>query len=416
LRDELGRLLVSIDRTEEAEQWYERWLLEAPAADPALLGLIRLRLKEKNFAADLIRCDALLTLRPQLAEGLQLKAETLMALHREREAAAIYSELATLPAHRVDAELGLGRATRVFAGESAAGAHFAAALSVEPGRPAVRFHAVGRAAVRSEAFLRELTGGREESDRSGAAPGPSSVMERAPRLVEWAGLYADLGEFALAVRCLRAARVADPDYFPAWAQLAEFLAIDRQFDAALAEFALLRAAMPENRQVLLGEARALAWSRRYQPALTAYAALAALNPADPVPLREAARTAGWGKMRDRGAGLYRRIWTSEPVDRVLAAKLKPVLEGATGSEIVARWRQWTENPMLASEPFGWGERFAEDRFDLRSALPESRRRRIDEVYLEVLPRLRLQRAWWLSGKFCASGGGVGPAGDRAIRA
>jgi hypothetical protein len=174
--------------------------------------------------------------------------------------------------------------------------------------------------------------------------------------------------------------------------------------------------MPENRQVLLGEARALAWSRRYQPALTAYAALAALNPADPVPLREAARTAGWGKMRDRGAGLYRRIWTSEPVDRVLAAKLKPVLEGATGSEIVARWRQWTENPMLASEPFGWGERFAEDRFDLRSALPESRRRRIDEVYLEVLPRLRLQRAWWLSGKFCASGGGVGPAGDRAIRA
>lgn len=395
VRVELGRLLVSVDRTEEAEQFYERWLLEAPNAEPPLVGLVRLRLKERDFSAALVRCDALLTLRPRLPEAMRLKAETLLALHRDREAAAIYSELATLPDQRAEAELGLGRATSGFAGETAAAGHYAAALRLEPERPAARFHAAGRATARTENFLRALTGGVEAQYRSGAPATAASVPTTAPRLLEWAGLYAEHGDFSLAVRCLKAARMADAEYFPAAVQLAEFLAIDKQFDAALIEFAQLREAMPGNRQVLIGEARALAWSRRYEAALAAYENLAVLNPADPVPQREAARAAGWGKMRDRAAALYRRIWTAEPVDRILAAQLKPVLEGAAGDELVMRWRQWTENPVDAAETFAASERFAGERFALQAALPEPRRKRIDEAYLAILPALRLQRAWWL---------------------
>src|SRR5204862_189213 len=75
LRDELGRLLLSADRLEQAEQHYERWLLEQPTAEPAMLGLVRLRLKEKNFAAALMRADVVLTLRPNHIEALRLKGE-----------------------------------------------------------------------------------------------------------------------------------------------------------------------------------------------------------------------------------------------------------------------------------------------------------------------------------------------------
>ena len=397
VRDELGQLLLSADRLEEAEQFYEQWLYETPAAEPALLGLARLRVKEKNYAAALVRCDAVLVLRPDAPEARRLKADVLLATHRAREAAEIYGSLTALPAERREAEIGLGRAARETTGEKEAETHFTAAAQTDPGRPAARFFLAGRAVTAKDDFLLTLTGGAEKEyqfDREAPA-GSRAVPESAPQLVEWANLFVEHGEFGRAVRCLQSARVADPDYYPAWTQLAELLAIDAQFEVALREFARLRAAMPDNRQVLLGEARAMAWSRRYDESLAAYARLAALNPADPVPRREAARTAGWGKRRERGAELYATAWCAQPVDRALAGLLRPALEGAAGSELVATWRQWTENPAESVEPFVWTERFAADRFALREALPENRRARLDQVYLQLLPDLRQQRAWWL---------------------
>jgi predicted Zn-dependent protease len=395
-REDLAALLVSGGRTEEAEQMYERWLLDSPSAEPALLGMVRLRMKEKDFAAALNRCDALLTLKPDSPDALQLRAEILLALHRPAEAREIYPRLAAWPGRRVDAELSQGRAARELKDEAAAAQHFQAAVALAPDRPAARFAAAGLGLPQDDTFLRQLTGGADEEYRGPGAPmAAQPVPETAPRLVEWASLYAERGEFARAVRCLKAARIADPDYYPAWAQLAEYLAIDAQFDAALAEFAALCAAMPDNRQILIGEARALAWSRKYDESLAAYARLAALNPADPVPRREAARTAGWGKMRERGAALYATAWSGEPVDQQLAPQLKPVLEGAAGADITQRWRRWTEAPAGEDAPFAWAERFAAERFALRDALPENRRALLDRVYVEVLPAFRLQRSWWL---------------------
>lgn len=398
-REDLAALLVSSGRTEEAEQMYEQWLLESPAAEPALLGLVRLRMKEKDFAAALARCEALLTLKPDLPAALQLQTEILIALHRPADAAAIYPRLAAWPGQRLEAELAHGRAARALKDDAAAMRHFQAAVTLAPDRPAARFAAAGPDIVQDEAFLRQLTGGIEDQYRGpGVAVAAQTVPETAPRLVEWAGLYAEQGEFARAVRCLKAARLADPEYYPAWAQLAEYLAIDAQFDEALKEFAALREAMPDNRQILMGEARALAWSRKYEESLAAYAHLAALNPADPVPRREAARTAGWGKLRERGAALYATAWATDPVDQLLAQRLRPILEGAAGAEVTDKWRHWSEAPKTEEAPFAWTERFAAERFALRDALPENRRGLIDRAYLEVLPAFRLQRSWWLENR------------------
>lgn len=387
-RDELGRLLISADRLEEADQFYERWAYETPGADVALLGLVRVRLKEKDFSAALARCDALLILRPEHAEALRLKAEALAALHRDRDAAEVWENLARRPEYRIDSEIALGRIAGRLKNRSGAEKYFGAALALAPQRPAARFFATGLMGVRSDEFFGSIVAVVENRDR-GVTP------ERAGPLMEWAGLYAESGDFGRAVRCLQAARTVDPDYFPAWAQLAEFLAIEAQFDASLAEFAALKQAMPGNRQVLLGEARTLAWSRRYEKALAAYAALTALDPADPVPRREAARTAGWAKERSQGAGLYASAWESRPVDRRLVELLPAVIEGAFNSELTETWRRWLESPRFADEPFAWTERFAGDRFQLRAALPAARRARLDDIYLELLPALRIQRAWWL---------------------
>lgn len=398
-REDLAGLLVSAGRTEEAEQIYEQWLLETPSSEAALLGLVRLRVKEKDFGSALARCEALLVLRPELPAARHLQAEILRALHRPVEAAAIYARLAVWRGQRADAELGHGRAALDLKDPEAAALHFEAALAAAPDRPATRFAAEGAGLAKDDAFLRTLTGGLEAEYHGPDAPlVASSVPETAPRLVEWAALYAEQGQFSQAVRCLKAARLADADYYPAWAQLAEMLAIDAQFDAALAEFAALRAAMPDNRQVLLTQARALAWSRKYEESLTAYAKLAALNPADPVPRREAARAAGWGKLRDRGAELYATAWAGQPVDQLLAAKLRPVLEGAAGTEVTENWRRWAEAPASAEAPFAWTERFAAERFALRDALPENRRGLLERVYLDVLPALRVQRSWWLENR------------------
>jgi predicted Zn-dependent protease len=395
-RDELGRLLVSADRTEEAEQFYEQWLLDAPGAEPARLGLVRVALKEKNFVTALARGDALLATRPELPEAWRLKAEALRGLHRSAEAATWYGRLATVPEQRVDAEVGQGRMAFEAGDRAGATTHFAAALAAGPETPAARFFAAAPGAVDREEFIRAVVG-EEGPAADSKLSGPPMPPESAGRLVKWAGLYAERGDFGRAVRCLRAARRADPDYYPAWAQYAEFLAIDAQFDASLREFGELGKVMPDNRQVRLGEARALAWSRHYPEALDAYAALAALNAADPVPRREAARTAGWGKLRERGAALYATAW-AEPVDRRLAALLAPVLEGAGPSDLVTYWQRWASQPVEGAEPFAGAERFAAERFTLREALPENRRARLDRVCVEILPAFRLQRSWWLENR------------------
>lgn len=178
-------------------------------------------------------------------------------------------------------------------------------VDVQSGAVAAAFVQAGAAAARTSDFVRGLTGGAEDYQARGQPlPAGTVIPESAARLRQWAGQYAAQGDFGLALRCLRAARLADPEFFPAWLDLAEFLAIDGQFAEADREFAALTTAFPESRQVLLKQARSFGWGRRFQESLDAYTALRALNPDDPVPLLEQARVAGWAKRRSEAAALY----------------------------------------------------------------------------------------------------------------
>jgi tetratricopeptide (TPR) repeat protein len=237
------------------------------------------------------------------------------------------------------------------------------------------------------------------------APG----AEAAWRLVEWAGLYAGEGNFAAALRCLDAALAAQPDYFPAEEQRAEFLAIAGRYDEAEVAFADLDARFPANRQILLKRARALGWGRRYDDSLATYDALRALNPADPVPLLEQARVAGWAKDRARAAAHYGERWTL-PVDLRLARGLLAAPGHRPHDEVERRWREWAaervaegDRRLAADEPpFGWMEFWAQagpgegvnGEFTAPADWPEA----WVELRLELWADLLLQRAFWLENR------------------
>ncbi len=246
------------------------------------------------------------------------------------------------------------------------------------GTLAATFAAAGPEGVRREEFIRTYVG--ENTDTPPPAP--------AYQLSELAGLYASQGDFDRAVRCLRAARRADPYYFPAWLGLAEFLAIARRYDEAHTEFAALATAFPDNRQILLKQARALGWSRRYEDSLVAYDHLRSLNPADPVPLLEQARVAGWAKQRDRSADLYADRW-HDPVDARLLAGLRaipnaPLLFG--------------ENPDAHEEPFHYTERFENELPARLYAVPPETAAALEKLRLSLRADFHLQRAFWLENR------------------
>jgi len=136
-----------------------------------------------------------------------------------------------------------------------------------------------------------------------AAPGARTPAE----LTAWAALLVESGQRAASLRCLRAALAADAMYFPARMALAETLAADRQYVAALAELDKLAAAFPDSSKVLLTRARVLSWDKRYAEAQTAYAQLATADPTDPVPVREAARVHFWAKERAEALAAYARL-------------------------------------------------------------------------------------------------------------
>lgn len=373
---ELGQLLTSFDRFSEAETLYVRWLQNEPNHQGARLGLAGLRLKEKRFteAAELAR--TLLAEGFESATAARIQAEALYGAHDDARATQAFEAMKTDPATRFDAWIGLGRLARRAGRETTAVAAFGEALRIDPSRPAARYHHAGAAVTRAESFLTTLN------------------AEPAPTLVEWAGLYAGDGQFALAVRCLEAALAADPDYFPARLQRAEFLAIEEHYDEAVVAYDALLRDFPGNRQVLLGGARTRAWGRRYTEALTWYDQLRALNPADPLPLREAARTAGWGKERERGAGLYATRWQT-PVDSRLATLLGPVLSGVSGAGPVETWQRWLAEPAQEEKPFAATARFQRERSELRAALPADRRDVLDRVWLDLLTDFLDQQAFFI---------------------
>jgi tetratricopeptide (TPR) repeat protein len=338
LRGELLSLLVAMDRLEEAKADACAWLSVDPKAEPAL--------------------------------------KTLDRVAGKRQGAPVHAD----PSHP---SLAMGSSAQK------------AILSADP--TAVDFGQTGWSGNRSPEFVQTLTGGADGYQQR-AEPLPPGVLipQSAMQLYQWAGLYAGQGDFDLSIRCLRAARLADPAYFPAWIDLAEFLAIEGHFAEADREFAALAAAVPESRQVRLKQARALGWGRRYNESLAAYAALRALNPADPVPLLEQSRVAGWAKLRSTAARLYAVRWQA-PVDARLATALRPLLHDVSLAEtdMVRRWRSWANNPGTEPRPFAATARFEAEYITLAGQLPAAKDMMVRQLWLELMSDYRLQRLFWL---------------------
>lgn len=285
----------------------------------------------------------------------------------------------------------------------------------------LRFREAGPEGTREPGFIRGYTADADRYQTEGEPlPAEVAIPATAAELTQLAGLYAGQGDFDLAVRCLRAARLADPEYFPARAALAEFLAIVGRYEEAHREFATLAADFPGNRQILLKQARALGWSRRYEDSIDAYERLRAFNPADPVPLREQARVAGWAKQRARAADLYAIAW-EKPVDARLAAGLRPLLlgldqdraldaEGRPAAEalLLEEWQRLLapEEPERglgmdyreADEPFDLAERFERDLPALASAVPPATAGALRALRGDVYGEFLIQRAFWLENR------------------
>jgi tetratricopeptide (TPR) repeat protein len=300
----LAETFLAAQRVDEAEGMLRALMLEG-LAPPARLVLARLKLGQEDPAAALEVLDPLLTATPSLPEtsaALALAARAQQMLGNPAKGLRL---LALLPADQKPALR--GRLLLAAGLKDEAATLLAKASKAAPRDVEIAFAAHGGQAV-APASLDALT-----------APGARTPAE----LTAWATLLAQAGQRKSALRCLRAALVADAQYFPARMGLAETLAADRQYAPALAELDALAAEFPDSTKVLLTRARVLSWDKRYPEAQAAYAALASADSTDPVPVREAARVHFWAKERDQALTAYASLLVP-PVDANLAGQLDKV--------------------------------------------------------------------------------------------
>jgi len=297
----LAEALLAAQRADEAEGVLRALMLEG-LAPQARLVLARLKLGQEEPATALEALEPLFDATPPLpetADALALAAQARKKLGNPAEGLRL---LAKLPGDR---QAGLRARLMLAAGQDGqAAALLAKAHAAAPRDAEIAFLALGDKAA-AQATLDALT-----------APGARTPAE----LTAWAALYAGAGKREAALRCLRAALLADAQYFPARMALAETLAADRKYDAALGELNALAGDFPDSSKVLLTRARVLSWAKRYDEAQAAYAALAQAYPGDPVPVREAARVHFWAKERDQALASYSSL-LAPPVDASLAGEL-----------------------------------------------------------------------------------------------
>ncbi|MGE4551574.1 MAG: tetratricopeptide repeat protein [Desulfovibrionaceae bacterium] len=324
-RLDLALACAAAQRRDEAEGALRRILLDADApgkvapdlARAARLALARLMLDQERPGEAL---DALEPLLPPRAPA-ETPAEAL------REAVALAAQaLARLG----DPQAGLARLDALPAG-------------AEPALRARLLRAAGRGADADALLARsgaaapddpELAFLALDADAPARVDALTASGVGAPRLTAWAALYAARGWQDEAIRCLRAALRADPEYFPARMALAESLAAAHRLPEALAELDGLAAAFPDSSKIAVTRARVLAWDQRYDDAQAAYAAVRRADPTDPVPVREAARVRFWAKERDQARAEYDRLLTP-PVDATLAAELAGAADRTGDAELRA---------------------------------------------------------------------------------
>ena len=359
-------------RYEEAEGVYRRMLLRDSLDPEAVEGLARIKLLEKNPVAAFAVLEPFLAVIPERTTARKLWGESLLALHRDKEARDVFSELVR-DAPDAGNFLLLARAQQKTGPEEAARRTLARAYETAPGVPAVRYAFLGQEHTGSEAFLKTLT-----------------QEERSPKtLDQWAGLYVLDGRYAPALSCLEAALALDPEYFPARMARAEVLAYGRRYDESIEILRALDQEFPGVSKVKLTLARVLGWSRQYAESLEEYEKLRASDPEDPVPLKETARTAFWGKRYVNGTAAY-ELLLNPSVDSRLAAGLKEIAvrEGR------GRWGERAEEMERRAgsvPPYAAYEALVLEAEKLAPAEQEG----IVALLVELLPTYRVQKAAYL---------------------
>lgn len=306
----LALAYIAAQRGAEAEGLL-RGLLREGVAPQARLALARLKLEQEDPDAALEALKPLLPMNaPTELSAEQAREAVIWAAqaHKKRgepqDGLALLSRLASgvEPALRARLLMAAGR-------KEEARALLTTARSATPKDIEISFLALGGQAA-APAQLDAFT-----------ATGALTPAE----LTAWAALLAESGQRGASLRCLRAALAADAMYFPARMALAETLAADRQYTAALAELDRMTAEFPDSSKAQLTRARVLSWDKRYAEAQTAYAQLATTDPTDPVPVREAARVHFWAKERGQALASYASLLTP-PVDASLAGELGKVAD------------------------------------------------------------------------------------------
>lgn len=446
-RLELSNILRAKQQYEQAEGVLRKLLLADPGDQDAMLALIDLRIAEKDFAdalhmvrelsapdsdqsgqsaqsrqagqADLARLqasilfqagdlEAALAVQEKLVRRLQDESEsrpqdelardelalarTLLRLGREEKATGLLRSVLDQNPKNIEAQF----LWMVLQPELEAPLSWPLASGLEQaedeGRSRLRRPVPSASTDQSR--LRDspiLFNGRQSA---AMYPRFVSWLEQAglsPRQLEtWGRLYARAGAYSQAVRCYEAALDVDARYYPARLALAEVSASRREYDRALDLLHELLQELPQASKLELTRARVLSWAEQYRHSLAAYEAMRASQPNDPVPLREAARVAMWSKQPDKAAALYQNLdhIAAEPDKTLTQVRvLQPLVNDA---RLSAALRE-LENALRQDQVFPSYEHVHSALTQARS-LPESTRKRLDALMLDLLPACRIQKS------------------------
>lgn len=273
-----GTLLIRSQKLDEAEQLY-RCLMEKSPESPALFELVALKLQEKDYEAALcILGEANAQQREKPLYAL-LQATIASKIHLYSEAEALYLKLADSTDFEIHRSLYLTKAGEAALkdGEcSRAYDYFLAAYALNP------------LAVKPRYYLALLEDTLQDTIEL-LLMSDASPQERS----EWAANLVEDGYIEAALIVYDQTTQLFPEYFSAWWDKGNLLAMRFQYQASADTYAALNITFPNSLMISLQYARVRSWAKEFDQALCLYDALIAEDPEHPQFLFEKARVALW---------------------------------------------------------------------------------------------------------------------------
>lgn len=287
----LAWTLTSEQRYDEAEKLYRKLLAIHPNHPKILKALIELKNLAKNFDSALIYLEQLLAFHPKPAYFL-IKAHTLYLKGSYEQALPLYlAALKLCPVkNAIQAYLGLAKSYFKLNWLEESALMFNKILGLNPENISAQYYAT-------------VLAGENTLCLNAVIKGSNSIKN----LEELAAVYLENGQSEVPKNLYQTITEIDSEYFPAQMNLAEMLAINFEFEAALAIYMGLLENFPDNSKIMLSIARVHAWAKEYDTSLLWFDALLALNPRNPVVLLEKARVAIWGKQFDFSMTIYDQL-------------------------------------------------------------------------------------------------------------